>query len=208
MSETLMVWLRIATRLVLVQLMAIALTLLGLVLLGAAPAATATARVVGPVRRDESLPIVRTMWVTWRASLLRSNLAAAPSGALALAAGTNLLLLLAVLPVGGGPSTMLGLVVAAAVVVLVLALLAWLIATTLLADPDLSAGEALRASVLFPLAFPGTALSLLVTLAAVGLVCATVPPVAVLWGGSATMLATELLVSARRRLLAERLAAA
>lgn len=207
MSETLMVWLRIATRLVLVQLMAIALTLLGLVLLGAAPAATATARVVGPVRRDESLPIVRTMWVTWRASLLRSNLAAAPSGALALAAGTNLLLL-AALPAGGGPSTGLGLVGAAAVVVLVLVLLAWLIATTLLADPDLSAGEALRASVLFPLAFPGTALSLLVTLAAVGLVCATVPPVAVLWGGSATMLVTELLVSARRRLLADRLAAA
>ena len=80
-----MVWLRIATRLVLVQLTMAALSLLGLVLLGTAPAATAAAAVVGPVRRDEDLPVVRTMWGVWRESLLRSNLAAAPAGLLAAA---------------------------------------------------------------------------------------------------------------------------
>lgn len=189
-----MVWLRIATRLVLVQLTMVSLSLLGLGLLGIAPAATAAARVVGPVRRDEALPVVRTMWETWRTSLLRSNLAAAG----------NLLLLGAGALDGAG--ALGGMVTTASGLVLVLACLTWMITVTLAADPDLSAAEALRAGVLFPLVFPGTGLSLLVTLGGVALVGALVTAVAVLVGGAAAMLCAEALVSARRRLLSERLA--
>ena len=199
-----MVWLRIATRLVLVQLTMVSLSLLGLGLLGIAPAATAAARVVGPVRRDEALPVVRTMWETWRTSLLRSHLAAAPAGLLAAAAAGNLLLLGAGALDGAG--ALGGMVTTASGLVLVLACLTWMITVTLAADPDLSAAEALRAGVLFPLVFPGTGLSLLVTLGGVALVGALVTAVAVLVGGAAAMLCAEALVSARRRLLSERLA--
>lgn len=201
-----MVWLRIATRLVLVQLTMAALSLLGLVLLGTAPAATAAAAVVGPVRRDEDLPVVRTMWGVWRDSLLRSNLAAAPAGLLAAAAAGNLVLL----STGGldGPGPAGALLATAAALVLVLSGLTWAISVTLAADPALSTAEVLRAGVLFPFVFPGTGLSLLVTLAAVGLLGAVVPVAAVLAGGAAAMLCTEVLVSARRRLLTEHLAPA
>ena len=132
-----MVWLRIATRLVLVQLTMVALSLLGLGLLGIAPAATAAARVVGPVRRDEALPVVRTMWETWRTSLLRSNLAAAPAGLLAAAAAGNLLLLGTGALDGAG--ALAGPVTTASGLVLVLACLTWMITVTLAADPALSA---------------------------------------------------------------------
>lgn len=212
-----MMWLRVATRLVLVQLMLLALSLLGLVLAGTAPAATAAARVVGPVRRDESLPIMGTMWRTWRECFVRSNLAAAPAGALALVAGANLLLLgagpMALTPAAGGApwagtALPVGLVGTVSVAILVIASLAWLVAVVMAVDPALSAGEILRAAVLFPIAFPGTALSLLVTLGAVVLIAAVVPPAAALWGGAAAVLVTDLMVTTRRRLLTEHLATA
>lgn len=217
-----MTWLRIAMRLVLVQVLLVALSLLGLVLIGTAPAATAAAHVVGPIRRDEHLPLVHTMWQTWRASLVRSNLAAAPAGLLALAAGGNLLLLGGGALGATGPSGPTGLagaaglaglpafggaVAALSVLMLAVASLAWLIAVTLVADDELTPLAALRASVLFPLAWPGTTVSMLVTLGAVALLGAIVPVAAALWGGAAIMLVVELLVSTRRQVPDARLAA-
>src|SRR5699024_9815413 len=160
----------------------------------------------GRDRRDEDRPVVRTMWGVWRESLLRSNLAAAPAGLLAAAAAGNLVLL----STGGlgGPGPAGALLATAAALVLVLSGLTWAISVTLAADPALSTAEVLRAGVLFPFVFPGTGLSLLVTLAAVGLLGAVVPVAAVLAGGAAAMLCTEVLVSARRRLLTEHLAPA
>lgn len=214
MSEKLMIWLRIATRLVLVQVMLVALSLLGLVLVGAAPAVTAAARVLDPVRRDENLPLITTMWKTWRVSLVRSNLAAALPGLLAMAAGGNLLLLeggllgpsesaAATGPTGTSPLG--GILAAASVLVLLMSSLSWLIAVTLVADPELTPFAALRAAVLFPLVWPGTSLSMLATLGAALLVGAMVPVIAVLWGGVGIVLIVELLVSTRRSIPDSRL---
>src|SRR5699024_10770511 len=83
---------------------------------------------------------------------------------LAAAAAGNLVLL----STGGldGPGPAGALLATAAALVLVLSGLTWAISVTLAADPALSAAEVLRAGVLFPFVFPGTGLSLLVTLAA------------------------------------------
>jgi len=200
-----MVWLRMLSRLVLMQIMVAALTLLGLVLLGAAPAAAAAARVAGPVRRDEALPLVRTMWHTWRALLGAANLAAAPATLLMVAAAGNLLLLS-----GGGlplPGPLAGLLAGVAALILLLGALVWLVSVVLVGEQGSTASQALRAAVLLPIAFPGTALSLLVTLAGAALIGMIAPVLAVLCGASAVVMATELIVSIRRRILQAHLAA-
>lgn len=206
MSHQLMAWLQVLTRLVLVQIMMAALTVLGLGLLGAAPAAAAAARVAGPIRRDEALPVVGTMWRTWRATFWRANLAAAPAAVLVAAAAGNLLLLGA-----GGvrmPPPAGGLLASLAAMIGLVGLLVWLVSAVLSSEEENSPGQVLRAAVLLPLAVPGTALSLLITLAGVTLIVAVVPVLGVLCGASAAMLLTELLVSTRRQLLTHHLAGA
>ena len=206
MSDRLMVWLQLGTRLVLVQVMMAALTVLGLGVLGAAPAATAAARVVGPIRRDEALPIVRTMWDTWRTAFWRANLATAPATLLASAAAGNLVLLTA----GGTgvPAPASALLASLAALTALLAVLVWLIAVVLSSEVGSAPGQVLRAAVLLPLAAPFTALSMLVTLMGVALIVATVPVLGALCGASVVFLLMELLVSTRRLLLRHRLARA
>lgn len=201
-----MVWLQLGTRLVLVQVMVAALTVLGLGVLGAAPAATAAARVVGPIRRDEALPIVRTMWRTWRTVFWRANLATAPAALLASAAAGNLVLLTA----GGTgvPAPAGALLASLAALTALLAVLVWLIAVVLSSEEGSAPGQVLRAAVLLPLAAPFTALSMLVTLMGVALIVATVPVLGALCGASVVILLMELLVSTRRLLLRHRLARA
>ena len=203
MSHRLMEWLQLGTRLVLVQSVMVALTVLGLGVLGAAPAATAAARVVGPIRRDEAIPVVTTMWRTWRSTFWSANLACAPAGALAVAAAGNLVLL----TTGGAgvPAPAGTLLVSLAALIGLLSLLAWLIAAVLGAEEGSSPGQVLRTAVLLPLAAPGTAVSMLVTLTGVALIAVVVPVWGVLCGASVAILAVELLVSTRRRLLQERL---
>lgn len=206
MSHQLMTWLQVLTRLVLVQLMVMVLTALGLGVLGAAPAAAAAARVAGPIRRDETLPVVGTMWRTWRATFWRANLAAAPPAVLLVAAAGNLLLL----TVGGVevPAPAGALLASLAALIGLVALLVWLVSVVLSSEEQSTPGQVLRAAVLLPLAVPGTALSLLVTLAAVALIVAVVPVLGVLCGASAVIMLTELLVSTRRQLLQHHLAGA
>ena len=206
MSDRLMVWLQLGTRLVLVQVMMAALTVLGLGVLGAAPAATAAARVVGPIRRDEALPIVRTMWDTWRTAFWRANLATAPATLLASAAAGNLVLLTA----GGTgvPAPASALLASLAALTALLTVLVWLIAVVLSSEEGSAPGQVLRAAVLLPLAAPFTALSMLVTLMGVALIVATVPVLGALCGASVVVLLMELLVSTRRLLLRHRLARA
>ena len=201
-----MVWLQLGTRLVLVQVMMAALTVLGLGVLGAAPAATAAARVVGPIRRDEALPIVRTMWDTWRTAFWRANLATAPATLLASAAAGNLVLLTA----GGTgvPAPASALLASLAALTALLTVLVWLIAVVLSSEEGSAPGQVLRAAVLLPLAAPFTALSMLVTLMGVALIVATVPVLGALCGASVVVLLMELLVSTRRLLLRHRLARA
>ena len=203
MSHRLMEWLQLGTRLVLVQSVMVALTVLGLGVLGAAPAATAAARVVGPIRRDEAIPVVTTMWRTWRSTFWSANLACAPAGALAVAAAGNLVLL----TTGGAgvPAPAGTLLVSLAALIGLLSLVAWLIAAVLGAEEGSSPGQVLRTAVLLPLAAPGTAVSMLVTLTGVALIAVVVPVWGVLCGASVAILAVELLVSTRRRLLQERL---
>ena len=199
MSHRLMEWLQLGTRLVLVQSVMVALTVLGLGVLGAAPAATAAARVVGPIRRDEAIPVVTTMWRTWRSTFWSANLACAPAGALAVAAAGNLVLL----TTGGAgvPAPAGTLLVSLAALIGLLSLVAWLIAAVLGAEEGSSPGQVLRTAVLLPLAAPGTAVSMLVTLTGVALIAVVVPVWGVLCGASVAILAVELLVSTRRRLL-------
>lgn len=201
-----MTWLQLATRLVLVQVMMAALTVLGLGVLGAAPAATAAARVAGPIRRDEAIPVVGTMWRTWRSTFWRANLAAAPAAVLAVAAAGNL----ALLAVGGVevPAPAGTLLASLSALTGLLAVLVWLIAAVLGGEAGSTPGQVLRAAVLLPLATPGTALSMLVTLAGVALIVTTVPVLGALCGASAVILLMELLVSTRRLLLRHRLARA
>ena len=203
MSHRLMEWLQLGTRLVLVQSVMVALTVLGLGVLGAAPAATAAARVVGPIRRGEAIPVVTTMWRTWRSTFWSANLACAPAGALAVAAAGNLVLL----TTGGAgvPAPAGTLLVSLAALIGLLSLVAWLIAAVLGAEEGSSPGQVLRTAVLLPLAAPGTAVSMLVTLTGVALIAVVVPVWGVLCGASVAILAVELLVSTRRRLLQERL---
>lgn len=203
MSHRLMEWLQLGTRLVLVQSVMVALTVLGLGVLGAAPAATAAARVVGPIRRDEAIPVVTTMWRTWRSTFWSANLACAPAGALAVAAAGNLVLL----TTGGAgvPAPAGTLLVSLAALIGLLSLVAWLIAAVLGAEEGSSPGQVLRTAVLLPLAAPGTAVSMLVTLTGVALIAVVVPVWGVLCGASVAILAVELLVSTRRRLLRKRL---
>ena len=203
MSHRLMEWLQLGTRLVLVKSVMVALTVLGLGVLGAAPAATAAARVVGPIRRDEAIPVVTTMWRTWRSTFWSANLACAPAGALAVAAAGNLVLL----TTGGAgvPAPAGTLLVSLAALIGLLSLVAWLIAAVLGAEEGSSPGQVLRTAVLLPLAAPGTAVSMLVTLTGVALIAVVVPVWGVLCGASVAILAVELLVSTRRRLLQERL---
>lgn len=201
-----MAWLQLVTRLILVQIMMAALTVLGLGVLGAAPAATAAAGVVGPIRRDETVPVVGTMWRTWRVTFWRANLAAAPAAVLVVAAAGNLLLLSA-----GGievPPPAGALLASLAALIGLVALLVWLVSAVLSSEEENSPGQVLRAAVLLPLAVPGTALSLLITLAGVALIVAVVPVLGVLCGASAVILVTELLVSTRRQLLKHHLAGA
>ena len=203
MSHRLMEWLQLGTRLVLVQSVMVALTMLGLGVLGVAPAATAAARVVGPIRRGEAIPVVTTMWRTWRSTFWSANLACAPAGALAVAAAGNLVLL----TTGGAgvPAPAGTLLVSLAALIGLLSLVAWLIAAVLGAEEGSSPGQVLRTAVLLPLAAPGTAVSMLVTLTGVALIAVVVPVWGVLCGASVAILAVELLVSTRRRLLQERL---
>ena len=135
MSHQLMAWLQVLTRLVLVQIMMAALTVLGLGLLGAAPAAAAAARVAGPIRRDEALPVVGTMWRTWRATFWRANLAAAPAAVLMAAAAGNLLLL----GVGGVrvPPPAGGLLASLAALIGLAGLLVWLVSAVLSSEEEL-----------------------------------------------------------------------
>ena len=203
MTEALMVWLRVISRLVLVQVMVVSLTLLGLVLFGAAPAAAAAARVAGPIRRDMALPLVPTMWHTWRSTLWRANLATAPAAILVVAAAGNLLLITG--NTSQVPSSLGGVLAPVAVLILLVSMLIWLVSVVLISDESHTPGQVLRAAVLFPIAFPGTALSLLVTLAGVALVGAIAPVLAVLWGASLTVMIVELIVSTRRSLLREHL---
>ena len=199
MSHRLMEWLQLGTRLVLVQSVMVALTMLGLGVLGVAPAATAAARVVGPIRRGEAIPVVTTMWRTWRGTFWSANLACAPAGALAVAAAGNLVLL----TTGGAgvPAPAGTLLVSLAALIGLLSLVAWLIAAVLGAEEGSSPGQVLRTAVLLPLAAPGTAVSMLVTLTGVALIAVVVPVWGVLCGASVAILAVELLVSTRRRLL-------
>ena len=203
MSHRLMEWLQLGTRLVLVQSVMVALTMLGLGVLGVAPAATAAARVVGPIRRGEAIPVVTTMWRTWRSTFWSANLACAPAGALAVAAAGNLVLL----TTGGAgvPAPAGTLLVSLAALIGLLSLVAWLIAAVLGAEEGSSPGQVLRTAVLLPLAAPGTAVSMMVTLTGVALIAVVVPVWGVLCGASVAILAVELLVSTRRRLLQERL---
>jgi uncharacterized membrane protein YesL len=162
-------WLRVAVRVVAVNLLALLGTLLGLVLLGALPALGAASTVLAATAAgDPPESVWRAFWSAYRAGFRRLNRLGAPLlvAVVLLAADALALPVLAEATGSTGPAA----VAAAGLLLLgaaVLVLGAWFF--PVVRRYDESFARTWRFLVLAPLTSPGTTLSVLVTLGALGL---------------------------------------
>lgn len=187
-----MTGLRWVEHLVLAQLLLVLGTLAGGVLLGLFPALDAAGRLLARLTTgDASTSVWRDFWTAWRAQWRRANTLGAPAWAL----GALLLLDAGVAAAVTGPAgavLLAGLTVVGAWTALVVAFL-----VPVLRRYDDGLVPTWRFLLLAPALSPGTSLAVLVTLAAIGLTAWFVPPVGVLVGASAALLASGWLVDAR-----------
>lgn len=171
-----MSWLRVVAALIVVNLLFVAGTLVGLVVLGVAPAALAATACLTLLRDGAFAPdgraetgLVRTFVLTYRARFWRANLLGVPFGAVMVLLALDT----AVLPALGGP-------VAAALVVFTwvvgaAALLAFVAALTVEVRYDETAGAVLRYAAVLPFASPVMSLALLATLSVIGVALSLLP---------------------------------
>ncbi|GAA5202948.1 YesL family protein [Microbacterium jejuense] len=165
-----MSWLRVIAALIVVNLLFVAGTIVGLVVLGFAPAALAATACLTLLRDGElETGLVRTFAQAYRAQFWRANLIGVPFGVIAvlLALDTT------VLPALNGP-------VAAALagftwVVGAGALLAFAAALTVAVRYDERPGPVLRYAAVLPFTSPVMSLALLVTLAVIGVALGLLP---------------------------------
>lgn len=190
-------WLRVAARLVAVNLLAVLGTLLGGVVLGVLPALAAAATVLGAVAAGEPPESVgRAFWAEYRAGFRRANRLGWPLlvvGAL-LVADALALPVLASATGSTGPAA----VAAAGLLVLGAGLLvvgAWFLAV--LRRYDEPFGRTWRFLLLAPPASPGTALAVLVTLGALAVTGWHLTVLVPLLGVSGAVLLTGVLVDRR-----------
>ena len=165
-----MSWLRIVAALIVVNLLFVAGTLVGLVVLGLAPAALAATACLTLLRDGElETGLVRAFARTYRAQFWRANLIGLPFGAVA----ALLALDTAVLP------ALAGLVAAGLAgftwVVAAGALLAFVAALTVAVRYDEKPGAVLRYAVVLPFTSPVMSLALLATLAVIGVAFGLLP---------------------------------
>jgi len=196
-AGTVMRWLRLAARLVAVNLLAVLGVLLGGVVLGVLPALAAAATVLGAVAAGEGPESVRrAFWSAYRSGFRRANRLGWPLlavGAL-LAADALALPVLASATGSTGPAA----VAAAGLLALGAGLLvvgAWFLAV--LRRYDEPFGRTWRFLLLAPPASPGTALGVLVTLGALAFTCWHLTALLPLAGLSAAVLLTGVLVDHR-----------
>lgn len=169
-AGTAMRWLRVAVRLVAVNLLVLLGTALGLVLLGALPALGAASTVLAAsAAGDPPESVWRAYWSAYRAGFRRLNRLGAPLlvAVVLLAADAAALPVLAAATGSTGAAA----VAAAGLLLLgaaVLVLGAWFFPVARRYDEPF--GRTWRFLVLAPLTSPGTSLAVLVTLGALGLV--------------------------------------
>lgn len=186
--------------LLVVSLLWWALTLLGLVVLGAAPAACAAAEVMRARAEGRAVPVARTMWATYRRELVPATLRLLPFGVIVLGGLSTLFLALR----GGVPEPWM----LAPVATLGAVAAGWATASAaaLIAVPRLRRQDLLvswRVALLCPGAVPVAAFLLVLTLAVIGLVALVLPPIGLLLGpGGAAQAASALMGRRTEALLA------
>ncbi len=167
------------------------LSLLGLVVLGVAPASVAAADVLIASRHGAKVPVLSTMWRSYRDHLVPANLRMLPLLAVQLGAAAMLWIVLG----GGAPGAVGAYVLGGAAV----ASLSWSTASlaVIVAVPRIRRQDVLvtwRLALLVPGTIPLRVLGLTLGLGAWIVVCSLLWPVAVLLGaGTAIDLATSLL---------------
>lgn len=190
-----------ALLLIRVSLLWWALTLLGLVVLGAAPAACAAGDVLRAHREGRTVPVAATMWGTFRRELVSANLRLLPFGAVQLAGAGTLLLALR----GGVPEPWMLVPVATIAAIT----LGWSTAgaAALLSVPRLRRQDLLvswRLGLLCPGAVPAAACAAVACLAVVALVSLVLPPVGLLLGPAGAVQCATSLMGRRTELLLAR----
>ncbi|MEE1649442.1 DUF624 domain-containing protein [Brachybacterium sp. J144] len=186
--------------LLLTGIMWLALTLLGLVVLGIGPASSAAADVQLALRDGERPRVVSRMWSTWREELVRGNLRMLPL--LLVQAGAGSMLWTVSAGLSDGPLALLATGVLAAVSG------AWATVSlaVIVAAPRVRRQDLLvtwRLALLLPGAMPLRSIGLLLLLLVWAVVCSLVWPLALLLGASVSALLAVSVLSRRIRVLLE-----
>lgn len=195
-AGAIMRWLRTAARLVAVNLLVLAGTLLGGLLLGVLPALGAASRVLAAAAAgDPPESVTRAFWAAYRGGFRRANRLGWPLLAVGAVLAADALALPALASgAGTGPAA----VAAAGLLALgagVLVVGAWFLAA--LRRYDEPFGRTWRFLLLAPAASPGTALAVLVTLGALAFAGWHLTPLVPLVGVSAAVLLTGVVVDRR-----------
>ncbi|WP_203582393.1 YesL family protein [Microbacterium hibisci] len=164
-----MAWLRVVSALIVVNLLFVAGTLAGLVVLGIAPAALAATACLTRLRDGEDQGVVRAFVAAYRADFWRANLIGLPFGIVAVLIAADTM----VLPALDGPA-------AAALagftwIVGAIAALVFACTLTVAVRYDETAGAVLRYSAVLPFTSPVMSLAMLLTLGVVGVALALLP---------------------------------
>ncbi|WP_258804363.1 YesL family protein [Pseudarthrobacter sp. NS4] len=201
----LMEWLRFATSLVLVNVLFIAGSLAGLVLLGIFPAAVAATTVLARLRAGETAHVVRDFVAVYRSRFRHANLVGSIFWLAGLLLGLNLLA--AMVPSGTGASPVSAVLLLLSVLAGAATLLAAAAAVTLCGRYRDSVLNTWKAAFLLPLVSPGMSVSLLGVLAALAVIFAAAPILLPLVGAAVPLLACGALVSRRAARLWDQLPA-
>ena len=186
--------------LLLTGIMWLALTLLGLVVLGIGPATSAAADVQLALRDGERPRVVSRMWSTWREELVRGNLRMLPL--LLVQAGAGSMLWTVSAGLSDGPLALLATGVLAAVSgAWATVSLAVIVATPRVRRQDLLVTW--RLALLLPGAMPLRAIGLLLLLMVWLVVCSLAWPLALLLGAPVAVLLAVSVLSRRIRVLLE-----
>lgn len=191
----LMDWLLFATRLVLVNVLFIAGSLAGLVVLGVFPAAVAATTVLARLRAGETAHVVRDFVAVYRSRFRHANLVGSIFQLAGLLLGLNLLTAMA--PAGTQASPLHAVLLLLSALAGTATLLAAAAAVTLCGHYRDSVLNTWKTAFMLPLVSPGMSVSLLGVLAALAVIFAGAPVLLPLVGASLPLLACGALVSRR-----------
>ncbi|MDW4572074.1 DUF624 domain-containing protein [Microbacterium sp. M3] len=164
-----MAWLRVVSALIVVNLLFVAGTLVGLVVLGAAPAALAATACLTRLRDGVETGLVREFAAVYRAQFWRANLIGLPFALVAVLLAADTMVLPALDGLAAAALAGFTWVAGAA------ALLVFACALTVAVRYDEIVGAVLRYSVVLPFLSPVMSLAMLVTLGVVGVALTLLP---------------------------------